>query len=437
MKKIIFILMLVILSQNLSAQMAVKELNLNNCYYTAELESFKFQLKEELGKYFFVLQEDLPKIIDEAKMSAIRGMFKEQLKLQFLPAGYIISCNISIPNIKCKHYNINITATETESRKDFTISANSIPEESLKKAAELIALIFKNSIPAIYAITQVKNSKSIIINYGSERNAESGQKFEIYKFTNNNSIPIGKVKINDVWIQSSICKYYEYPEDEDVINNDNYKKYYVQTIIDNDLEKDYRKKLQNLFADCDDVPPTNFIEYASLSVNTFYYKDKVLSKYFNKETFEPFIFGLKWILIPGKNFGLYLNGKVSTYSSLNEIDNKYGDIISKFMFYQAGAGFNINLPISDIFISGLGVGVNFHEFKLVKEDFKNKQLSTENINGLDYELRAFASLRLSGYFGFHGEVSYHINPEFVGSENTKITTNALSVGVGISIFIQK
>ena len=100
---------------------------------------------------------------------------------------------------------MNFTATETTTRRQFTITAKTVPETELTKVAELVALIYKNSIPAIYGITQVKSNDNIILNYGSERNATTGQELEIYKFTDKNSIPIGSLEIKKVMIQSSIC----------------------------------------------------------------------------------------------------------------------------------------------------------------------------------------------------------------------------------------
>jgi len=443
MKKVnaalVLCLIMIILTNESFSQVILRRFQFTDPYLPPEIESFKFQLKTELGKYYFIYEHEIGDILEEEEKSNAREYFKKNMKLQFNPPNYLINCKIDRVQPKCQYYNIYITRNEVETRKQIIIQANSISAKKLNEVAGLLASIISCSTPSVYSITSLIDSSRFIINYGEDRGASGGMLLDICNAVEQgDAIPIGDAKIERVKNLISYVKVLSYDSEANKISIKNLKKAFIQSRIDREKETEYRSNLNMLSEspDCEILYSNKpWFEAANITTNIFYYNLDEFKKYFNKSAFTPFIFGLQWTIIPSKYLGLFVDGRTSLYSTIYQSNSTLGSDKSKFIFYQYGGGIKINLPTSNFFFPGVGLSIKYHSIILKEFNVSDQVVSEENIDGMSAELKAFATLRLYDYFGIYGEMCYNFYP-VLKSNDRELSANALSFGVGISIFIK-
>lgn len=421
------------------AQVILRKFQFTDSYLPTELESFKFKLIEELNKSYFIYEHEIGDILDEEEISNVRDYFRKKMKLQFDPPSYLLYCKIDRINPDCNYYNIYITRDEVETRKQIIIQAYSIPAENLTKVAAAVASIISYATPSIYNITSLIDSERFVINYGEDRGAFAGKLLYVCGVLESGDvIPIGEAEIERSKNQISYAKVINYDSEDNKVSLRNLKKFFVQSRIDKNLEKEYRNRLGKLSEkpECEPTLPNSpWHEATNITTNVFYYNIDEFKKFFNKTAFTPYIFGLEWTIVPSKYLGVFIDARTSLYSSVYQSDNTLGSVKSKFMFYQYGGGFKLNLPTSNFFFPGVGLSVKYHSIVLKKSNSNEEIVFDENIKGISAELKAFASLRLYDYFGLYGEVCYNFYPE-LKSNYREVSANALSFGIGVSIFIK-
>lgn len=413
-----------------------------------ELSKFKSDLTTELFKYYAIYEEKFDENIEESNLSKIKDIFTSKLQLKFSPAEYFLKCYIEPlyldnPCLKYHFFNIKIELIQTQTRKILPIPILSIPSNNLEQAPDIIARLIKNTFPSFYKINSFINNETFTINYGTDRMAQEGDELEI---NDENNDAIGRVEIISVNNNSSKVKLLNYFHEDDLekkIRKSNFTKFYLQNILNTKKETVLRNELKKLKEDepandCGKkIIPPQILWHEAINFTSYVFKFELeeFSQYFNNSPFTPLIFGFQWTIIPSKFLGVFIDGKTSLYSTIEKYDAIDRSVKSKFLFYQYGAGLKLNLPISNFFNSGVAVSVKSHTIVLKKLDNSDIIISEENISSISPELKVYASLRFYDYFGIYGEMNYQFYPN-LKSATKEWSSNALSLGLGISIYIK-
>ncbi len=433
MKTFIIVAAFLMFTYNMSAQIVIGEFEYTSGYAPVSIESFKTILAENLRQSFYILEGNLSSSYEEIARSQLKEFFKKSIDPNFIPTAYKLTANISesVRGVRGL-FHINIELVNIETRKKYFIAAQFIPETDLNKAASYIYQFIKNTIPTYYPIIAYQNDEEITIKYGRDRAAKDGDMFDLVSIAE--GVPVGEIEVNQVRGETSFCDFDLFYNNVDFSRN-TFSEFYAETIIDPDEANEFKEYLSDLSVDPEDwmdQGSTKDHNLFTISLQNFYFKNYNISKYFNNTRLTPYEFGAQFNFLPIDNFCFFVKGRVSLVSEqLKDEFDAY--TTSKLMYYQGGGGVKFEMPVSNLFFTGVSASVQYMEILISKENY-SKLISSQYFKGFDAELSAYCTIRLYQYFGVYGEVSYHFFPSLNGPDE-KLNTSAVSIGLGLAYFV--
>lgn len=413
----------------LTAQVIIAEFEAKSTAVESEANRFRNQLHSNMSNYFHLMEREesnLERIRSEIQRGVRdRTLFQGAISPRFEHGVYIVSGEVS-ESAESGKVDLTVRVFYAEAAKNpETYSLRGVNPSDLNKVARLMASSIRYKLPIYFDAefiekTRVFNNDILSIPYGKDRGASFYEPLEVYRLTDRGRTHyIGKARVRRAGNESAhvrVSKSYfrsESLSDKDLI---------LQTITNHRKSERYKRRIEKL-----QLPEHN--NWIIFTANSFHFYDKEFSKYFNEPDlmdFDPVFLGLQ-INLGKSNNRMFLKGKASLPHKF-WMDDTQMDV----SMMTAGLGLQNQFNLLGFLFPGFSLGVNYARFE------KSPAINTLNLrdqvyHGVDLEATGNITVRISKV-GLFGEIAYHYMPVLAYTSNQRLSTTALSIGVGITAY---
>ncbi len=417
-------------SFTLKAQVIIAEFKANSSTVEPDVRRFRSQLHSNMTNYFHLIERDqinLDRIRDEIQREVRdQNLFRGAISPRFESGVYIITGEMSESAERGKvDLTVNVLYVEAAKQSD-AYSLRGVHRRDLNKAARLMATSISYRLPIYFDAefiekTRLFNNDILSIPYGKDRGASFYEPLEVHSITDEGNMrQIGKARIrrtanesSHVRISKSYVRSVKY-SDTDLI---------LQTKTNHRKSDRIKRRIEKL-----QLPDHN--NWLIFTANSFHFYDNDFSTFFNDPDlmdFDPVFLGLQ-INLGKSNNRMFFKGKASLPHKFWIDDETQMDV----SMMTAGMGLQNQFNLLGFIFPGFSLGLNYARFE--KSPVTHSMLYTDKVfHGVDLEATGNLTLRISKV-GLFGEIAYHYMPILAYTSNQKLSTTALSLGVGITAY---